>query len=155
MSAAEVEFQPGPAAALAGSGAIAIEAGGLRVRGVRPASVAPMVTGALVGVVGVIVAAIAIDALGIRIGTGRTFPLLVGMGTGIAPGWLVYRVLRERMRGQPIDLVVPWPAVRVVERSADRVVLRVAAVELRGDLNAVARDAASAELLATLPDDAT
>lgn len=152
--AAQVEFARAQGAApIVGPGWIEPTREGLRVRGTGAASIWPTLAGVLVGLVGVIAAAIVLVALDVDVGHGSTkLPLLVGLVAGIGPGVAVHGALQKRMRGPAIDALIEWAGVRVLARMPGRVTLRLSSHELSGEVEVIAQDAASiATVDAVLP----
>ena len=139
---AHVEFRRASGAApLVGPGSLELTALGLRLRGTGGASMWPTLAGVLVGVVGVIAAAIVLVSLDIEVGNGsKKLALLVGMAAGIAPGIAVHGALQKRVRGASIDALIAWAGVRVLARAPGRVTLRLSSFEVSGDVEVIALD---------------
>jgi hypothetical protein len=136
----------GHRAPLLGAGAIELTGDGLRLRGTRARTTLPTAIGVVVGIVGVIAAAIVLVALDVSpddLSGGKKLAFVVGLVAGVLPGVAVYRLLSARMRGGTIDVVVPWPAVRVLARPAPgAAIVRLSGFDVRGDI-AITATAAS------------
>jgi len=146
---AQVEFRraDGPAP-LVGAGSLEVRAEGLRLRGTGGASMWPTLVGVLVGVVGVIAAAVVLVALDVDIGHGSTkLPLWVGIAAGIAPGVAVHGALQKRMRGASIDALVEWAGIRVLARAPGRITLRLSSFDVSGDVEVIAHDPGAASVV--------
>ncbi|MCE9579058.1 MAG: hypothetical protein K8W52_38400 [Deltaproteobacteria bacterium] len=137
----------GPAP-LVGAGSLEVRAEGLRLRGTGGASMWPTLAGVLVGVLGVIAAAIVLVSLDIELGNGsKKLALLVGMGAGIAPGVAVHGALQKRMRGASIDALIEWAGIRVLARAPGRVTLRLSSFDVGGDVEVIAHDPGAASIV--------
>jgi hypothetical protein len=133
-----------------GPGAIEIMQEGVRFRGRRTQRTLAAVIGTVVGVVGVIGAAVALTALDIKALPTRLI-FVIGMASGVLPGTLVYRLSAKRTSGAPVDVLVPWSALRALEVAPGRSTLRLVAPALRGDVDVLAKDPAAADVLASMP----
>lgn len=137
---------------LLGKGSIEVSDSGLRVSGARARTALPMIIACAVGVMGVVAAAIVMASLDIKLegrGSGK-LGLLIGIFAGIAPGALVYDVLRKRMRSRRIDVTVPWSGVVLTSVGDEVVGVTITTDELRGSLQLAAQDDGAAAALAGL-----
>lgn len=140
---AQVEFRPASktrggarGTPLLGSGQVGFGPEGMLFHGPRARTIIPEAAGALVGVAGVVAAAILLVALDIPLHEegGTKLAYIVGVVAGLAPGWVVYSLLRKRLRGKPVAFQAPWNAVRVFAVGTDDAELRVMDWDYRGDL---------------------
>ncbi|MBV9845439.1 MAG: hypothetical protein JOZ47_10245 [Kutzneria sp.] len=142
------------AAPVLGLGSLERLDGGVRLRAHRTRATTAAVLGAAVGVAGALLAAVALTGLEAAVPVLASYPkkvgLIAGIGCGVLPGLLAYRLLRHRIRGPRVDVLVPWSAIRVLAEGTGRAVFRLAAFELRGDVTAIALDPESARALAVL-----
>ena len=136
------------AAPILGEGTLEILDEGVRFRGRRTRQTIATFAGVTVGMLGVLVAAFVLADADAE--PRKKLALAVGLVCGVLPGIGTYTVLHALLRGPAVDVVVPWSALRVLEIDAGRYTLRLVAPELRGDVTAVASDAASAEMLSAL-----
>ncbi len=79
----------------------------------------------------------------------RKFEMAAGLVLGLVPGMVGYSLLTKFVRGPQVDLLVPWNALRVLSAESDKITLRLASPELRGDVLAVASDPTSVHALQT------
>jgi hypothetical protein len=140
---AQVEFRPASktrggarGSPLLGPGQVGFSPEGMLFHGPRARTIIPEVAGAFAGVAGVVAAAILLVAFDIPLHEegGTKLAYLVGLLAGLAPGWLVYSLLRKRLRGKPVAFQASWSAVRVFAVGTDDAELRVMDWDYRGDL---------------------
>lgn len=136
------------AAPILGAGTLEIFDEGVRFRGRRTREMLATLVGVTVGVLGVLAAAFMLADADAQ--PRKKLALAVGIACGIFPGIGAYALLHAHLRGPTVDVLVPWSALRVLEIEAGRCTLRLVAPDLRGDVAAVASDAASAEMLSLL-----
>jgi hypothetical protein len=136
------------AAPILGEGTLEILDEGVRFRGRRTRQTIATFAGVTVGILGVLVAAFLLADADAE--PRKKVALAVGLACGVLPGIGVYAVLHALLRGPAVDVLVPWSALRVLGVDAGRYTLRLVAPDLRGDVTAVASDAAAAEMLSAL-----
>ena len=139
------------AAPILGIGTLEIVDAGVRFHGRRSRQTLATLAGVIVGFLGVMVAAVGLAEAGTE--PRKKLAFVVGIVCGVVPGVGAYRLLHAHLRGPAVDVLVPWSALRVLETGIGRSTLRLVAPDLRGDVTAVATDAASAEMLAALSSD--
>ena len=124
-----------------GAGTLEVASDGLRVRGQRRPKLGPGLAAGIVAFLGLVFGAILITTLGIDhwIDDGKSALLFAGVFCA-APGFVVYEQLKKRLRGQALDVSVPWSRVVIVSSDNDRVHLRIGADDLAGDVIAVVAD---------------
>jgi hypothetical protein len=132
-----------------GSGTFELRTDGIRITGREARTTLPIVVAIVVGVLGVIAAAIVLVSLDIE-PDGKGFKkvaFMAGLIAGVLPATGVYRLLRARMHGRAIDAIVPWSAVRVLARTPGTAILRLSSYDLRGDVEVIASDRGSAQII--------
>jgi len=134
-----------------GAGSFEVLEEGLRIRGrqgLRRLATGLAVVVALVGMIGTVVLLQAFDHEDFLEGKGYA---LVAIVCGLFPGIIAHQYLVERLRGGPVDVVVPWSRLKVVEAAHGLIRLRFGIDELAGDIRARIPDAAQLQaVVATL-----
>ena len=142
---ARVELRPPDGmdtAPLLGVGNVEQGATGARLRGTRPPVRRALAVAVLVGAIAVSAAVFATPAF------QADFILMIAFAAGFLVGPVVYLLARRHLRRRPAEVLVRWSALRVVDRAAPgRVTLRFSDRGLRGDVELVALDEASASIV--------
>ncbi len=137
---------------LLGKGTLAVTTEGVRMVGPRARTALPMVIACATGVMGVVLAAVAMTAMDMKLegrGSGK-LAALIGLAAGIGPGIFVYDLLRKRMRSRRIDVLVPWSSLLLFKHRSGGVGATVTTYELRGNMEIIAQDEAGSATLEQL-----
>jgi hypothetical protein len=138
-------------APILGMGAIQVRAEGLHVQARRTRKVLNTILSIVIGLVALFFGVALMDQLDLleSFQDARKFELAAGLVLGLVPAMAAYSLLTKFLRGPRVDLLVAWSALSVLSAEDDKLTLRLASPELRGDVLAVASDPASAQAMRT------
>jgi hypothetical protein len=133
---------------MVGSGELGVDERGLRLRGSRGRPLAALVATITIALVALVGAAILITAFDDGSSAFMRAAGKLGAALVIGVALVAYQKLVAKLRGRPLDVVVPYDRVRLVEAADRFVVLRVGTPELAGDLIAHFNEPSASSTLA-------
>lgn len=100
-------------APILGAGKVSFDEKGVRIEARRTRKTLAMTLAIIVGLLGIVGAAIGLSALDWKVTSGR-FGLIIGIVCGVFPGALVYDLVKDKVPGPPLDVTVSWSQLKIL-----------------------------------------